>query len=378
MEVKQNTLVYIAANAAEIFHKLRWPNGVVCPVCGSIHIYNYKDGSYRCADCHHHFSDKSGTIFQNSKLPISTWLIILYLMLDGRGLSSIEIARKVGITQSSAWLACNKLRFMFNQSDIDLTGNIAMDEVYLGGSWANFPTYKKIQLLQAYGLWQEGRKDNYSTKKIKKAIAKYKQPVYGLNDGKKIVLQAMPNNFSSKNITDSFQEHVSSAVSVVSDQSALYQDWEQKTGSPIETNNHSKRVFKTKSGLTSNRIEGTFSHLKRRDKFVYVHYTKEHTQLYLNEMAFVWNHRGEDIMTKLRAAFRLIETTTTKKDLIKYDERTRWDVDEVRSKGRMTVDDALDIFEAGGWVINNITYNGITYKKNELLNLLLQGIKYLP
>jgi len=377
MATSKLTLVEIAAQADQIFHRLRWPNGIVCPVCGSIHIYNYKDGSYRCADCKHHFTDKSSTIFQKSKLSIAQWMIILYLMLDGRGMSSIEIARKVGITQATAWLACSKLRFMFSQDDVKLTGNIAMDEVYLGGSWANFPTYKKIQLLQAYGLWQKDRKDNYTKKKIKKAISIYKQPVYGMNDGKHIVLQALPNNFVSKNLSDSFQEHVTGISTVVSDQSSLYQDWEAKTGCPIETNNHSERVYKTRSGLTSNRIEGTFSHLKRRDKFVYVHYNKEHTQLYLNEMTFIWNHRTDDLMTKFKAAFKLIETTTTRKQLISYDERNRWNVDEIRFKKRMTVDEALDIMETVT-MIRTLEVNGIEYSIDDLRNMIFQGIKYLP
>lgn len=379
MAVNQNTILYIASHSEEIFKRLRWADGLVCPKCQSHLIYKYRNGTYRCSCCHHHFSDKSGTIFHNSKLSVSQWLIILYLMLDGRGMSSIEISKKLGITQPTAWLACNKLRFMFSQSDIKLSGEVAMDEVYLGGSWANFPTYKKIKLLQLYGLWKEGRDsrgrniDNFKKKTVRKAIAYYKQPVFGMNDGKRIVLQALPNNFIGTDLSESFKRHISGPVTTVSDQSPLYSDWEARTGCPIETNNHSERVFRTSSGRTSNRIEGTFSHLKRRDKFVYVHYEKKHTQLYLNEMAFIWNNRDKDIMGRLEEAFKYIHIRTTRAELLKYDERDNWAVSK-----RMTVDDAFDTLNNLGSMSRSIEVNGIEYTKDELRNMMLRGIKYMP
>lgn len=54
----------ITANADQIFHRLRWANGVACPECGSIHIYNPEAGKlHYCADCGSRFTDTSNTIF---------------------------------------------------------------------------------------------------------------------------------------------------------------------------------------------------------------------------------------------------------------------------------------------------------------------------
>ena len=59
----------------------RWHKVVVCPFCGSIHVYTCSNGDnqFKCGDCHKRFSCLVGTIFQNTKLPLQKWFMAMYL-----------------------------------------------------------------------------------------------------------------------------------------------------------------------------------------------------------------------------------------------------------------------------------------------------------
>lgn len=149
-----------------------------------------------------------------------------------------------------------------------------------------------------------------------------KQPVFGLNDGHNICLLSLPNPFDSKIIADEFLAHSRQDLflpTMVSDCGYEYFDWEQKTGWLHSTNNHSKGQFKTADGLSSNRIEGNFRWLEGKRSYMYVHYSKRLTQLYLNEFAFRHNLRKESVLNKLTEAFNHIHCRFSTKDISTYD-----------------------------------------------------------
>ena len=70
-------------HAREIFKRLRWPNGVVCPYCGEVHIWHYKAGGYKCSKCGKRFTDTSNTIFHSTKVKLEYWLVAIYLLTEG-------------------------------------------------------------------------------------------------------------------------------------------------------------------------------------------------------------------------------------------------------------------------------------------------------
>ena len=93
--------------------KLRWPKGVVCPVCGSTRkIYKLTRGhNYKCADCINEFSVRKGTIFEESRLPLRKWFMAAWLITANRkGISSCQLAREIGVTQKTAWFMLGRLR----------------------------------------------------------------------------------------------------------------------------------------------------------------------------------------------------------------------------------------------------------------------------
>src|SRR5256885_1187371 len=74
---------------------LRWPEGIVCPLCGSTRkIYRVaRDYGYKCSDCKKTFSVRKGTIFEESRLPLQTWYAAIWLVTTNRkGIASTQLA----------------------------------------------------------------------------------------------------------------------------------------------------------------------------------------------------------------------------------------------------------------------------------------------
>ena len=278
----------VILNAEDIFHRNRWKYGIVyCPYCGSLHIKDYGDYHYKCNSCKNRFTDKTNTLLHNSKLSVSIWMQAIYELVTDNFISSVKLGKRLGINQKSAWLLRMKLDYAMSLDDVKLTGNIAQDEMYVGGCLTNYHYSRKISLLRKNNLM--GEDDKRFTKSAIFALnSLLKQPVFGMNDGKSIVLYATPNPIKKKYIHNIYKKHVVGDSIVVSDESKLYDDWEEVTGSKIYTNNHHNNQYKTAEGLTSNRIENTFSWFKRGYNGRITH--SKYLQLYLNEFCFRYNH----------------------------------------------------------------------------------------
>jgi transposase-like protein len=365
----QQNVIYIIMHAKEIFTKLRWPNGVRCPYCGEVHCWTYKNGMHKCSKCGKRFSDTSNTVFHGTKIPIASWIVALYLITMSKGCSSEELSAYTGITQKSAWFLLHKVREAFRPDGTVLDGDVAVDEVYLGGKWSSIILPKKIDILKRYGLWYEGDKERtWHKKNIRRAISEYKQPVYGMNDGKNIVLMAVPNRFDSKDLLDITLKHTGNIQHLVSDQSILYKEIAE-TGIDVIQMNHSKREFHN-GEYSSNRIEGTFSHLKRRYRCHYVRPEKKYIQLYLNEFCFRWNHRDNTSIERLADSIGLCVTRgrVTNKDIYNYNWLSSYH--QRKPKRRETLEEWFEI----GWppYAESMEVQGVVYTKERFNELKAQ------
>ena len=134
----------------------RWHKVVVCPFCGSIHVYTCSNGDnqFKCGDCHKRFSCLVGTIFQNTKLSLQKWFMAMYLISSHKkGISSHQLGRDLHITQKTAWFILHKVRTLFAQYDTPaLEGEIELDEMYLGGRETNKHESKKTEGTQGRSI----------------------------------------------------------------------------------------------------------------------------------------------------------------------------------------------------------------------------------
>jgi len=115
----------------------RWPTGFECPVCGGkTHSLVKTRDLFQCTACRRQTSPIAGTIFASTKLPLRTWFRAMYHLTQSKqGISSIELGRRLGVRQSTAWTVKHKLQQVMLERDgaEQLTGRVEIDDAYLGG-----------------------------------------------------------------------------------------------------------------------------------------------------------------------------------------------------------------------------------------------------
>src|SRR6185312_3022997 len=125
-----------------------WPNGPVCPQCksGERITARAKGGFRHCNACKFDFTVRTGTIFGRSHIPLHKWVYAMYLLVTARkGISSLQLAKEIGVTQKSAWFMLQRLREACGSDDGrgKLQGIIEIDEVFIGGKDANKHAHKR-------------------------------------------------------------------------------------------------------------------------------------------------------------------------------------------------------------------------------------------
>src|SRR5512147_1914573 len=117
--------------------KWRWPDGFVCPRCGGRrHSLIKTRALYQCTACRRQTSLTAGTIFAATKLSLRSWFRALYHLTQSKqGISSLELGRRLGVTQTTAWTVKHKLKQVMMERDATkrLIGRVEMDDAYLGG-----------------------------------------------------------------------------------------------------------------------------------------------------------------------------------------------------------------------------------------------------
>ena len=125
------------AKCAEALFKARWPKGFQCPSCGGGRYSLVKTRKlYQCSACHHQTSLISGTIFEQTKLPLTVWFMAIYLITQAKtGISALSLKRQIGVSYNTAWSIKQKIMQAMKERDDGkpLNGIIQLDDVYWGG-----------------------------------------------------------------------------------------------------------------------------------------------------------------------------------------------------------------------------------------------------
>ncbi|MEO5897122.1 MAG: IS1595 family transposase [Vicinamibacterales bacterium] len=124
----------------------RWPDGVVCPTCGSTQVhYLAKQRRWQCAAKHarRQFSVKVGTIFEDSPISLSKWFTAVWLISSAKnGISSYELHRSIGVTQKTGWFMLHRIRLaMHTESFNKIGGEVETDGTYVGAARREGPQH---------------------------------------------------------------------------------------------------------------------------------------------------------------------------------------------------------------------------------------------
>ncbi len=255
--------------AARVYLEGRlWPNGTKCPVCGTgDRITARKDGYYRCNQCKEDFTVRTGTIFERSHVPLHKWIYAMYLLVTARkGISSMQLAKEIGITQKSAWFVLQRLREACGDNLAVLRGIIEIDEMFVGGKESNKHADKKLP--------NGGRGPDGKAIVLGMRERGGKTKAMPVPDRTRHTLSVAIHNTVEVGSTIHTDEHTGYA--------RLNKDYKH------ETINHKHGEY-VRDGVTTNSIESVWAVMRRGLHGVYHHASPKHLHRYVDEFTFRLN-----------------------------------------------------------------------------------------
>ena len=258
---------------------LRWPQGVTCPACGhKEHYYLKTQKRWKCKDCNRQFSVKLGTIFEDSPIHLSKWLLVMWMIANCKnGVSSYEIHRAIGVTQKSAWFMLHRIRLAMQNGSIMKFGggggHVEVDETYIGGK-ARFMHKDKRRKMTAPGM-------------PKGAANKAIVAGFFERDTRKVKTLVIPDREKST-FHSMVKEHVELGSQLSTDDCHSYWGLDKDYAHKIV--DHAERYVDGQ--IHTNSLENFWSLLKRGLKGTYVAVEPFHLFRYLDEQTFRFNNRG--------------------------------------------------------------------------------------
>jgi transposase-like protein len=269
-----NCLAYMVAH--------RWPNGVVCPRCGSANptfLKNQRKWQCRSHHASRQFSAKTGTVFEDSPLGLDKWLAAAWMVSNCKnGISSYEIHRHLGVTQKTAWFMLHRLRKAMQDETTGKMGGpggeVEVDETFIGGKLKNMHSRKRNRIVRETGM---------TGGPVAKTV------VMGMldRDLRKVRAMVVPNT-SRKTLQDEILKAVTHGTNVYTDQlpsyKALHENYVHDVVNHVETY--------VKGRVHTNGLENFWSLLKRGLNGTYVSVEPFHLSRYVDEQAFRFNNRA--------------------------------------------------------------------------------------
>lgn len=246
------------------FTAIRWKNGEFCPYCGHDKIYHFADAkTHKCAQCKQRFSIKVGTIFEDSKLPLRTWMLAVWFITSHKkGIASTQLAKDLGVTQRTAWFMMHRLREAARTKSYNrpMSGDVESDEAFFGGKDKNKHSGKRglIKKAVVVGLVERGgelrAEQVQTTREVAAVVEHHVQPGSRIHTDEWAGYAGMGRQYDHKRVNHSAGEYARGDVHV-------------------------------------NTIEGYWSQLKRQIYGIHHWVSRKHLNRYVQESAWRFNRR---------------------------------------------------------------------------------------
>lgn len=278
----QNPIFTDETKAREALEIVRWPDGPVCPHCGTIgdRIAKvegklHRPGLYYCNNCGGQFTVTVGTVFERSKVPLTKWWLATYLLnASKKGYSAHQLHRTLHVTYKTAWFMFHRVREAMREGGLGPMGGpgstIEIDETVIGRL---------------------------------KGAPKSTSKMGGRSGFRNVALTLVERGGSARSfhvtgttiaeLKPIIRANVSREAAIMTDQAAWYPEIMAEFASH-DTVNHAKDEYVRREGekiVTTNAVEGYYSIFKRGMKGVYQHCSEKHLHRYLAEFDFRYSNR---------------------------------------------------------------------------------------
>ncbi len=268
----------------EVLEKLRFPSGVACTRCGSLHIRrNYTRDVYDCGSCGYQFTVISGTIFHDTHLPLRKWVVAVYLMTESRkGISANQMKRTINVAYKTAWYLCHRIRAAMAEADPrPLTGIVEVDETYVGGKQRHVGHGNRDNKTMVLGALERG-----GPVRLQVGSHATRRELHGF-------IRSTTDDNAEAIYTDDWR-----AYRGIADANTRH-----------ETVNHSAEEW-VRGDVHTNGIENVWSLLDRSIMGAFHHVSEKHLDRYLDELEWRFNNRQNpylfrDTLVKLLASENL-------------------------------------------------------------------------
>lgn len=275
----------------------RWGDAPGCPLCGSAAVYRMqatgggreKNYRWRCRDCKKMYTVRTGTVMEETRLPIRVWVFAFWqACASKKGISALQLAREMEITHKSALFVLRRIRHglsadMIGKVTPKLSGTVEADEVFLGGR-------------------------RRGDKRGRPAPDSHKTPVMGMVQRGGDVRLRMMERLTSDRIGEVLAENADMTCRLITDEFSSYRRHGAAFKGGHEFVTHSQGEYVRRgTDIHSNTIEGVFSLIRRGVMGTFHSISRKHIPNYLNEFEFRWNTRKVTDGERVTRAIRQVE-----------------------------------------------------------------------
>ena len=271
MSVLSKPYFHDEAKAFEYLESVLWPEGPVCPHCGSISGKHYnlrktRIGLRKCSDCRKQFTVKVGTVFEQAHIPLNKMLQAVYLMTSSKkGISAHQLHRILEITYKSAWFLAHRIREAMRSGDLAPMGGagsvVEIDETFIG---------QKEDMPKRRGF-------------------AHKHAILSLVERGGSVRSFHVNGTSAAHLVPILRANIAKETAVMTDEAGQYTHLAKDFASHDFVTHGAGEYGRGK--VHTNTVEGFYSIFKRGMKGVYQHCGEKHLHRYVAEFDFRYNNR---------------------------------------------------------------------------------------
>jgi transposase-like protein len=261
------------------FERIRWPNGRICPHCGSVDNSTLlkgkstRPGLFKCKDCRKPFTATMGTIYERSHIPLHKWLLATHLMVSSKkGISAMQLHRNLEFgSYRTAWFMAHRIREAMKSDDTTPMGSgggdVFADETYFGR--------------------------NPDTPRNRMAIRGMNQilTLVDRTTGRSVSM-VFDGTITTDNLRPILQANIAKDARLLTDDARHYKVAAREFAAHGVVNHLAGEYVSGEDGtITTNQIEGFFGIFKRGMRGIYQHCGKQHLHRYLQEFDFRYTNR---------------------------------------------------------------------------------------